>query len=181
MTISALLTMAFLVTAIIVFACGIIFSNGIYRSHTGFYGKHKSDGFFGSMPDDPFGKSNGNSTTNNHRFGALIAGLPLACFSFNNGKNGEFGDPNNVNLLTTTNCQQINGTIGFRWGMHAAWYFAIVAFALIPLALFLGLLIKTKGTVVQTQRVVERRVTTQPAVVPASYVPPQGLVGNQTV
>jgi hypothetical protein len=187
MLITALLTMAFLMTAIIVFACGMVKSNGIFNTH-GLYGHHASDGYFGTLPEGEFGNNgtNGRSGNKDGKFGILTNGLPLECYAFSNTTNGDhngnFNSGNNGNgFFWFDTCRDINGTIGYKWGAHAGWYFAQSAFTVVFLALLFGLIIPTKGTVVQTQRVVERRVTTQPAVVPAQYVPAQGIVGNQTV
>jgi len=61
------------------------------------------------------------------------------------------------------------GDIAYQWGAHAAWYFAILLLALIPLTLILALAFKTAERVVTTQRVV-----TQGPVVASSVIPAMG-------
>jgi len=164
MVITALLTMAFLLTSIIVFAAGITQNNGVYNSG-GLYGSIQvPSNNYGSMP------SGGRSST------LLGAGIPLLVTStvapagvIGGGSPNFFGNAYNG---------PVNGTLGYKWGAHAAWYFAIVALALIPLALLLGLLLKVKDRVVTTTRTVERTVTTQPTVVPQQQFAP---VGNRSL
>jgi len=151
MIITAILTMLFLLAAFITFATAIVKKSPVYNSG-GLYGSRSSDGYYGSMP-------NGN---------LLNAGYPLL-FSNNNNNNNYVNSNYNTNNNNNNGSQ--NGTILFKWGIHAGWYFAILAFALIPLALLLGLLIKIKDRVVRQDRTVTRTVTTQPAVVQTGIAP----------
>jgi hypothetical protein len=121
----------------------------------------------------------------------LGAGIPvLYSTSGINPSNANVDSGNNNKRQTTDNgltnafffptpyTGAFNGTLGYKWGAHAGWYLTIVALALIPLALLLGLTIKTKDTVVTKTRNVERVVTSQAAVVPQhaqgpAVLPPQ--------
>jgi 4-amino-4-deoxy-L-arabinose transferase-like glycosyltransferase len=194
MVISALLTWLLILAAVIVFAAGIVKSNGVYNSG-GLYG-HKQvlyqNGLTGIGNDiDDKGRDNKRQAPyNTNDFGAGAFGYnglqsardrsniyyaPVAFGSLPYGDDSMSvlgaGIPLVYNAANTTT---FVGDLGYKWGAHAAWYFAIFTLALIPLALLLGLAIKQSERVVTTTRTVERSVTTQPAVVgqPMGYQQP---------
>jgi len=151
MIVTAVLTMAFLVTAISVFAAGMVKSSPLYNTQ-GLYGNVvATNGFFGTIPV-------GNS---------LIGGIPVAgaLFGVEDTNSGILGGGRN-GFGAIGQQYAINGTTNYKWGAHVAWYCAIVALALIPLALLAGLALKVKDRVVVQQRTTQQVVQNRPVVVP---------------
>jgi len=151
MIVTAVLTMAFILTAIIVFAAGMVKSSPVYNTG-GLYGNIPvTDGFYGTIPV-------GNS---------LVGGIPVAgaLFGTEDQNSGVVGG-GRYGLNSIGFNQPINGTVNYKWGAQAAWYFALVALALIPLALLFGLALKVKDRVVTQTRTQQTVVQNRPVVVP---------------
>jgi hypothetical protein len=85
-----------------------------------------------------------------------------------------------IPVLYVSSVSDLNGTLGYKYGAHAAWYFTLLALALIPLALLLGLCIRpAKEVATQTRAsTVRSTATVLPAVGAASAIPAVGSVGS---
>eukprot|EP01119_Soliformovum_irregulare_P002447 TRINITY_DN126_c0_g1_i4.p1 TRINITY_DN126_c0_g1~~TRINITY_DN126_c0_g1_i4.p1 ORF type:complete len:316 (+),score=85.76 TRINITY_DN126_c0_g1_i4:120-1067(+) len=172
LVISAVLTWLIIFAAVLVFGIGMYKTNGVYNAG-GLYGKKLvvSQNNFTGIGQDIDNKRQVGS--NNFGYTGLARDQnlyfsPVPFGSLPYGNQGYTllgaGIPLLGGLASTA---AYTGDLGYQWGAHAAWYFAIFLLAMIPLTLLLALAFKTEQRVVTTTRTTERVVATQPAVIPA--------------